>query len=529
MAKLDPAKVALWRYEQIREALGPDLHRSVRGRILRQLSRTPVRCPSGITRRTSLATLYRWVQLYQQGGLEALRPRPRRDRGKPRKRLANEVVDEALRLLGEDAEMTFTFLLQVLQATFPQHTITRATLQRRVAARADYARIKRGRSRQRRRTRFVAKGPHDIWHTDAKGPVEARLVSGLVLVFHVLTILDDATRAVLAALVVPSPDLGAAVRVFRMAALRWGLPGRLYADRASIFDSEAFRAGLAQLGSHRIETRARNPEAHGKIEAYHRSLSNWYTKRLGSQTVVDMIHLQQLLDGMIATVYQPHHHRGLHGPPEQALAGLVSPRSVPPTRLYEAFRQERRLKAHPKTGEVDIAGVTYLVADELRGKKLCFLLDPPGEMPPVVVDPLSGEERALRRAAITPQDKATKGAGVDADADASTVRWGPGPLQTLYDHWRGRRLPQAEPGFGLPEIYALLTRVAGRHVPRSDHEAALVQRIYREAGPFGRAATEAAMRTIGAELGAGRPVKTYLDALVRRAVRAGQEGEHDTP
>jgi transposase InsO family protein len=424
-------------------------------------------------------------------------------------------------LLREDDGMTYTFLLEVLRATFPQHIIKRSTLQRRLASCPEYARVKRARKRSRRRTRFVAKKPHDIWHTDAKGPVEVLLRCGAVLVFHIITILDDATRAVLAALVVPSPNLAAAVRVFRMAALRWGLPNRLYADRATIFDSEPFRRGLAQLGAHRIETKARNPEAHGKIEAYHRVLVMWFTKRLGSQVVVDLPHLQQLLDGVIATLYQPHPHRGLKCSPEEALGGLVSARSVPPTRLYEAFRQQRRLSAHRKTGEIEIAGVTYLVPDELRGQRLTFLLDPPEEIPPVVVDPHSGNEHELRRAAIKPGDVN----GSEDGAAAEQARWGAGALQTLYDGWRGKPRPQAEPGFGLPEIYALLGSVSGRHVPRSEHEAALVQRIYRDAGPFGRAATEAAMRAIEGELGRGRPIRTYLDALVRLAARHGAERE----
>lgn len=517
MSKIDPEEIAFWRYEQIEEALGEGLPRSVRGKILRQISQTPVRWPSGVTKRTSLATLYRWISGYQQGGLEALQPQTRCDQGKPRARLADEVVDEALRLLSEDDELTFTFVLAVLRATFPQHTIRRSTLQRRLAARDEYARIKRARKRSQRRRRFVAKQPHDIWHCDAKGPVTVRLSSGEELSFHIVSILDDATRAVLSAIIVPSPDLAAAVRAFRIAALRWGLPKRLYADRASIFDSKPFREGLAQLGAHRIKTKPRAPEAHGKIEAYHRTLVLWFTKRLSGQVVVDLEHLQQLLDGLIATLYQPHQHRGLKTSPEQALGGQVSPRSVPPTRLYDAFRQKRRLSAHRKTGEVDIGQTSYLVPNELRGRRLTFLLDPPGEVPPMVIDPESGAERELRRAAIKPQDLPQSHGATTQERE----RWGAGPLQTLYDSWRGKRRPQAEPGFGLPEIYALLGQVSGRHVPRSDHEAALVQRVYRDTGPFGRAATEAALRIIAAELGQGRPIQTYLDALVRLAARLG--------
>lgn len=506
----DPMKVAQWRHQLIEDALDEQLHREARGKILRRLSRTPVRYPSGVTKKPSLATLYRWCKAFRRGGLEALQPGHRRDRGVVRKPMANEVVQEALRLLTEDPGVSFTFLIAVLEAKLPVHkgTIARSTLQRRLAAETEYRRIKRAKTRTRRRTRFVARGPHDIWQMDAKGPVTVRLASGYKLSFHVLSVIDDASRAVLAALVVASPNLAAAVRVFRIAALRWGLPKRLYVDRASIFDSMAFRAGLAQLGAHRIPTKVRNAEARGKIEAYHRVLVAWFTDRLKSQVVESLEHLQQLLDGVIHSLYQPHRHRGIKIPPEQALGGKVSPRAVPPTRLYDAFRQEKRLKAHRKTGEVEIQQVTYLVPDELRGQRLTFLVDPPAQVPPLVIHPEAGEPLPLRRAAIAPDPQ--------AEATSSNAPWGPGPLQAIYDAWRGRPRPLCEPGFGLPEVYALLGRVAGRHVPQSDAEAALVQRIYGAIGPLRRRATEAAMRAIHRELGSGRPIKTYLDALARR-------------
>lgn len=502
-----PDQVALWRHQQIEEAIGDDLSGAERGRILHRVSRTPVRWPSGQTRRISLASLYRWVQAYLSRGLEALRPRVRRDRGRRRRELPGAVVIEALRLLGADPGTTLTFLVSVLEAKFPEEKpLPRSTLQRRLAAHPEYVRLRRLRQRRQRRTRFVACAPHRIWHTDAKGPFRVRLLSGAVVLVHVLSILDDASRAVLAALVTPSPTLQAAVLAFRRAALRWGLPERLYADRASIFDSHAFRAGLAQLGVHRIRTRAGNAPAHGKIEAYHRTLTLWFVDRLPAQGVVDLVHLGQLLDGVLAGLYQTHKHRGLGISPELALAARVSPRHVAPTRLVEAFRQPRRLRAHRTTGEVDLAGRTYLVPDELRGQRLTFLLDPAGEVPPLVVDPVSEQRLALRLAAVRPQDAIS----------VEPQRWAPGPLQALYDTRQGHRRPQAEPGFGLPELYQLLARAVARHVPRDDAEAALVQRAYQDMGPWARGAAEAALSTVAAQLGPARPLKTYLDALKQR-------------
>lgn len=508
----DPQEIAFWRYEQIEEALPEGLSKRARGKILREISRTPVRSPSGATKRISLAALYRWIQRYRMAGLEGLEPRARADKGRPRRLLPQEVIQEALRLLGKDPEMSFPFLWATLKAHFAKKniTISASTLRRRLAAETAYGELMRAAREKRRRVRFVAKEPHDIWQTDAKGPTSVVLSSGERLPFHIFSILDDATRAVLAALIALHPDLAAAVLVFRRAVLRWGLPRKIYADRASIFDSKPFRMGLAMLGTHRIRSRPRNAPARGKIEAYHRVLANWFTGRLHAQKVLGLAHIQELLDGVIYSLYQPHKHRSIHTPPEKALAGKVSPRSVPPSRLYEAFRQEKCLKAHPVTGEVVIENTTYLVPDPFRGFKLRFLLDPPGELPPLLLDPHSSRSVPLRRAAVKPED---------IPSPSHEKLWGEGPLQTIYDHWRGHTRPLSEPGFGLPEIYALLAKVAARHVPQNDIEAAFVQRFYSKIGPLPRAATEAAFNSIGVELGPGRPVKTYLEALQRLVER----------
>ncbi|MCU0294263.1 MAG: hypothetical protein MUF10_20140, partial [Thermoanaerobaculaceae bacterium] len=285
----------------------------------------------------------------------------------------------------------------------------------------------------------------------------------------------------------------------------------IYADRASIFDSVAFRTGLAEMGSHRIKMKARNPEANGKIEAYHRVLIAWFTGRLKRQRVVDLVHLQQLLEAVLEMVYQDHRHRGLRTTPRRALADVVSSRQVSAARLEDAFRVERRKKAHRKTGEVDFPQGTFLVPDALRGQTLVFLVDPDPEVAPVVVEPGTGRPLPLVRAAIRPEDHA-------GEPSEDRERWGQGPLQTLYDAWQGKVRPNAEPGFGLSELFVLLAEATGRPVPRSDAEAALIQRTYRAIGPLPRRATETALRKIGHQLGAGRPVSTYLEALAQRIV-----------
>lgn len=510
--KTERETVARWRYEQIAEALPAILTRSGRAEIVRELSAVAVIWPNGEYKPIPRATAYRWIQLYQQGGLEALRPRVRKDCGTPRAPLPQDVVDRALALWLDDPEAGLTFLIALLHAD-PELRLgergiqlSKSTLSRRLAEHELYRRLSRNLKNPQKRKRYVAREPHDIWHLDAKGPVWVTLTSGEKVEFHVLTILDSATRDALAWIAAPSPNLGAAVRVFRRAAKKWGLPKLVYIDRASVFDSHAFREGLADLGTHRVRTRPRNPEANGKIEAYHRSLGRWFTKRLPKQQVVDLVHIEQLLNAVIEQLYRDHHHREIGMSPRAALAGQVSSRRLPNSRLDDAFRKKLRKKAHRKTGEVDLPDGKYIVPDEtLFGERLTFLIDPEGAVLPQVVHPQNEKRLVLKRAAVRPED-----------AEQEVERYGHGPLQTLFDAWQGKVRPNAEPGFGLPELFNLLATLTGRPVPRDDREATRIHRLWRVHGPLPKNATKIAIQQIRQELGQGRALDMYLEAFERR-------------
>lgn len=503
--------VARWRHAQIEEASQAAASRRARALILKRQSSRPVEWPSGQWRKVSLASLYRWLKLWTKGGLFALAPKRRRGGHRSARRLDPGIVQVALRIWCEDPEMTLTFLVGQLQADPELRLkergvkVARTTLHRRLMAEELYRYLRRAKQKPGR-TRYSPRRVHDIWHLDAKGPFPVTLTTGLILEVHVMTVLDGASRAVLASIVVTTPDLKAAVRVFRDAARRWGLPRKVCCDRASIFDSHAFRRGLAVLGVHRIWTRSGNPEANGKIEAYHRVLGAWFVRRLKKQPVVDRVHLEQLLFAMIEVLYQDHPHRELKSTPRAVLAEQVSLRIVPAPRLVEAFRESVTKKAHPKTGEVDLGGVKYLVPSSLRGRRLKFHLDPAEEAPLVVEDPIDGRHIPLDPVIVAPIP----------DAPPATERRADGPLQRLYDAWKGQIRPVAEAGFGLPELLQLLSDATCRHVPKSDDEAALVHRVYQSIGPLGRAATEKAFAEIIAEIGTQRPVMAYLDALKRR-------------
>jgi len=509
----DRLREACWRFEQISPLLDPRLTGAERHRRIEEMGRLCVRWPSGKEAPISTSTLYRWLWAYQSDPkIESLMRLPRPSRGI--QVIAPQWVSHALALAEEEPARSLFVLAGRIQERFglerpPSHS----SLHRALCREPRYRRVRRrARAEGRLRRRFQAGQPHDIWQADAKASFPVRFTDGTQKKVRVLSILDDATRFILCALVVLSESLAAAVTTFCRAAGRWGLPKHLYADRGSAYDADPFRKGLAILGVHRIQTRSHNAPAHGKIEAYHRSLQRWFVRELAHQPVRDLAHLQLLLDAVIEGVYHEHVHRELQQTPRQAFANAMSSRLISLQRLHEAFFIEKELKVHPVTGEVRISEKLFLVDKRFldgRPRRLRFAIDPQDPLRPrLIIGP--GRYEPLRAA---------------FDSSPSPTPHSPGnepvgPLTPLVERYRGRTLPQAHRGFGLPEIYEAFSQALDRPVPATESEASSVLEWLSAHGPFEPKAFAAALSKAIEQLGAGRPLVQILQAVQKQIRRS---------
>ena len=219
----DPLREACWRFEQISPLLEPQLTASERRRMIEEMGRVCVVWPSGREAPIPKSTTYRWLRAYRKDPrIESLM---RQGRKRQAKAIKPEWVQHALALLEEEADRSLFILCLRIKLHFDlPRAPSRASLQRALTNQPRYIKLKRrARGERKLRRRFQARKPHDIWHADAKGAFMVQFTDGVKQKVQVLTILDDATRFVLAALVVLSESLGAAVATFRAAAARWGL------------------------------------------------------------------------------------------------------------------------------------------------------------------------------------------------------------------------------------------------------------------------------------------------------------------
>jgi len=513
----DPYEIAAWRFEQIAPLIDASLAPVQRRAALRERTRQARKWPQSEARRRRgqaptrkpipKSTLYRWLKAFHEHGYLGLVPKPRRDRGQARRAGTAAWIGYAIGLLYEQPERSLTQLEIYLQLEFEDYQLSRSSLGRHLRAHGAFAgveKLRRG-TKSKLRGLYEAQHPHEGWQLDGKGPFPVRFTDGTRVDVHVLTILDDYSRNALGVVIAASESSAAAIGVFETTAAKWGLADRFQFDAGSAFESKVFRHGLAQLGIHRNAVKVRTPEWQGKIEAYHRCLTRWFVHELGAQEIIDLEHLQQLLEAMLECLYNRHHHRELATTPEKRLAGRRSPRQVSQHDLERAFFAPVTAKSHPKTGEVRLPSGRFRVPSPFAGQRARFLYHPVHAHRAVL---LTGEARELELQPFAKQPlAAVKPRGPSR---------GTGQLQKLLDRWRGHERPNAQPGFGLPEVFAELATLLGRAAPDCEREARTVLAFYRQHGPLPREPFRAACVRTRRALGQGRPLAAYLEHLERQ-------------
>lgn len=502
----DSWEIAAFRFEMISALLDVNLTRAQKRRIIRDRTKRAVQWPDlKKARPIGKSTLFRWLLNYREKGFLGLMPKARKDKGLARSDRSLQ-VNYALGLLYEQPDRSLTQLMLYLELEFGKLSMSRSTLSRDLHAHPAFQGILQRRKGKDKKLRhlYETDQPHDIWQLDAKGPFPVTLINGQTVRVHVLSILDDFSRYILAAIIAAAENIEAAVRVFRLAASKWGIALRMQFDRASAYDSKVFRTALAYLGVHRNWVKSRNPAAQGKIEAYHRSLRRWFVNELPNQEVVDLEHLEALLQATISLLYNRHQHREIKMTPEQALAQRISTRRVGAAELAQAFKISTRAKSHPTTGQLSLPNGLFRVPARWAGKRCDFRYDPVNkDEAALIID----DEHQL------PLQSFTKKRPFD-DQKADEKR-GTGQLQKLLDIWQGHTRPNAQPGFGLPEVFREFSRLLQRSVPIDQREATAIEAFYRKTGPLPAEPFRQAIDRTADVLGANRALNAYLQYLDR--------------
>jgi putative transposase len=260
--------VALFRSEIVGVLTRLDLPRGERAARLQRLSQQRFRPPGATATRTfAVPTLERWYRRYKKGGLAALRPEPRADKGAARA-LTPEQQELICEVRREHASASAELILDtlVLEGRIDRGAISPSAVRRLLSAHGLDRRTLRCGSDGKQRLRWEAERPGALWHGDVCHGAPLVLDHDTKKPVRVHALLDDASRYVLAIEAMHQEReidmLGLLVRAIR----KHGPPDAIYLDNGSTYRGHTLALACARMGTTLVHAKPYDAPARGKME-----------------------------------------------------------------------------------------------------------------------------------------------------------------------------------------------------------------------------------------------------------------------
>lgn len=330
------------------------------------------------SRRTCISekTIEGWYYAWKRGGIDALVPKSRSDRGNSK---ISASLQEAICLAKkENPRRSLRTIRQLVGASgLPGATRLSRSSIHRLLQRQGLSKLPGAVQPEERRS-FVAAHAGDIWYGDVMhGPKV--LVNGRLRKVFLVSFMDDASRLITHSAFCPAETALEVEGVLKQALLKRGLPIRLVIDNGSAYRAATLQAVCARLEIRMIYCRPYLPEGKGKLERWHRTLRQGFLNELDMDQVRDSHDLNARLWAWLEECYHRVPHRGLNGltPLDRYRQDLVR---IRPLGAFAAKLDELFLHRHDrlvrKDGTVSYEGERFEVPFELIGQTVKLVVDP---------------------------------------------------------------------------------------------------------------------------------------------------------
>ncbi len=370
--------VALFRYS----VLGPLVSRSElpRGELkatLRELAARHYDIPGSRNSLLSEKTIEAWYYAWRRGGIEALTPKVRSDRGQSK--LAPEVQAAILAAKRENPRRSIRTIRRLLErrGTVAKDQLSRSAIHRLLQAHG-LSRPSGSASEPEERRAYVAEYAGDIWYGDVMhGPRVP--IAGALRKAYLVSLMDDASRLIIHSAFCPGETALDIEAVLKQAVLKRGLPVKLVIDNGPAYRAKTLQGICARLGIHLVYCRPYTPEAKGKLERWHRTFRAQFLSELDTARLRDLSDLNARLWAWLESVYHNTPHGGLEGqtPLRRYQQDLPRIRTLGPLAArLDALFYHRVTRKVRKDGTVSYQGERFEVPYELSGRSVCLVVDP---------------------------------------------------------------------------------------------------------------------------------------------------------
>jgi transposase InsO family protein len=372
-------KVALFRYGLIADLVHWEPGQRGLGQKLEEKAKHSYHIPYSRRTRVAVETMRDWLEAYRRGGFDALVPRVRSDKGRPR-HIPLPVADLLCKIKEDNRELTVALVCEQARQSgevppdleLPPSTVhrllSRAGLMDKLPAEPT--------SKDRRHFSFAKAG--ELWLSDVMHGPAVTVEQKRRRKTYLIAVLDDATRLVPYAAFALSENVAAFLPVLRQAIERRGIPLRLYVDNGAAYRSQHVALVCAKLGITLIHSRPRVPQGRGKIERWFRTVRLQLLPILCESDLASLESLNRKLWSWVEGEYHHAPHKGLEGdtPLDRWARSCDEVRLVEPRLDLEAlflFEEKRKVQ---RDRTVSLRGVLYEVDAALVGDTVTLRFDP---------------------------------------------------------------------------------------------------------------------------------------------------------
>mgnify|MGYP006288493329 CR=1 FL=1 len=264
---------------------------SIKSRI-QEVSKLTFHDEEGVPHVFTWRTIQTWLSIYKQGGVEMLKNRPRRDKGKHRK-LNIEALQEAIDAVLPDFRDTRYNKMMIYR-----RIIERGILSRSDCSQTSFFRAVRqydlltpaSQTQNKRRLAFSKQYANEMWQLDTMfGPYIKNGKTSTQT--KLIAFIDDASRVITHGQFFFTEQTDDLIAALRAALYKRGVPQTLYVDNGAIYTCAEINQICARIGTLLCHTPVRDGAAKGKIERFFRTCRDQFLLRK-----LDLSSLQALND-----------------------------------------------------------------------------------------------------------------------------------------------------------------------------------------------------------------------------------------
>lgn len=346
--------------------------------VIRELASKTHNIPGSRRVHLSEQTILRWYYDWKRGGIEALNPTERCDKGKTQ--LSEEVQAALLQLKQDNPARSINTMIDMLErkGIVAKKTLARATAHRFLKQQKLSKRILADKYTIERRS-FVAESAGDIWHGDVLHGPSIQTPNGMRKTYLV-SLLDDASRLIAHSAFCLGETALDIEGVLKQAILKRGLPKKIIIDNGAAYRSGSLQTICAYLDIRLVYCRPYEPQGKGKLEKFHSTFRGQFLNEIDLNKIASLDDINSRLWAWLEQVYHQRAHTGLNGqiPIERWRQDLIY---VKPLNAYQANKIDdifchRFKRTVKKDGTVSWAGIRFEVAYEQAGEKVTLVVDP---------------------------------------------------------------------------------------------------------------------------------------------------------